>query len=63
MWHVWGWRSPCGVLMGKSELKNLLVRPKRRWGITLKSILKMVGRDWIAVVQGAFWFHELGSVS
>jgi hypothetical protein len=57
MWHAWERRENCRrFLLGKSEGKRLLVKPRRRWedGIRmdLKEIGWGVGVEWIHLAQG-----------
>jgi len=50
MWHVW----VCRVLVGKSEGKRPLGRPKRRWVDNIRMDLQEVGcgyMDWIGLAQ------------
>ena len=55
MWHVRGERrGVCGVLVGKSEGKRPLVRPRFRWEDNIKKDLQEVGcgeMDWIELAQ------------
>jgi hypothetical protein len=57
MWHVWGrGRGVYRVLVGKSEGKRLLGRPRRRWEDNIKMDLQEVGcggMDWIELAQVA----------
>jgi hypothetical protein len=53
MWHVWG-RGVCRVLMGKTEGKGPLGRPRRRWEDNIKMDIQEMGRgrmDCIEMVQ------------
>jgi hypothetical protein len=45
--------SVCRVLVGKSEGKSPLGRPRRRWGIILRWMFRKWdgGMDWIGLAQ------------
>jgi hypothetical protein len=54
MWHAWEERNVYKVLMGKSEGKRPLGRPRRRWedGIRIDPTEIGWGRvDWIQLAQ------------
>jgi hypothetical protein len=51
---MWEWRGVYRVLVGKSEGKRPLGRPKRRWENNIKMDLEKVGcgsMDWIERAQ------------
>jgi len=56
-----GRRGAHGVLVGKSEGKRLLGRPRRRWEDNIEIILKIGqnGVDWVDLAQdttsGGLW--------
>ena len=55
MWRVWVRRGGCiRFLMGKTEGKRPLGRPRRRWVNNIRMDLQEVGcgyMDWIGLVQ------------
>jgi hypothetical protein len=53
MWHAWR-RGVYRVLVGRSEGKRPLERPRRRWEDNIKMDLRVVGVDgvnWIRLAQ------------
>jgi hypothetical protein len=47
-------RNACRILVGKSEGKRLLGRPKRRWVVNIKIDCREIGwggMDWIDLAQ------------
>jgi hypothetical protein len=53
MWHAWE-RKVYKVLMGKSEGKRPLGRPRRRWEYGIRMDLREIGLvvlDWIRLAQ------------
>jgi hypothetical protein len=43
MWHVWGRRFSCRVLVGITERRRKLGRSGRRWADIIKMVLQEVG--------------------
>jgi len=58
-------RGVYGVLVGKSEGKRKLVRPRRRWEDNIKMDLQEVGyggMDWIELAQDRDNWHVFVNV-
>jgi hypothetical protein len=54
MWHVWGRRSAYTALVGKSEGRRPLGRPRRKWEDNIKMDFREVGCggvDWFDLTQ------------
>jgi hypothetical protein len=55
MWHAWERREKCtGFLVGKSEGKTTLVRPRHRWEDGIRMNFKETGWrsvEWIQLAQ------------
>jgi hypothetical protein len=45
MWHAWGRRGVYRVLVGRSEMKKPLGRPRHRWEDYIKMDLREIGID------------------
>ena len=67
--HVAGmeeWRGVHKVLVGKTEGKRPLGRPRRRWEDNIKMDLEEVGRgcgDWMELAQDRDRFHKMRGIS
>jgi hypothetical protein len=58
MWHTWE-RNVYKVLMGKTEGKRPLGRPRHRWEYGIRMDLREIGWgsvDWIQLAQDRDWW-------
>ena len=56
-------RGVCRVLVGKSEGKRPLGRPRRRWEDNIKMDFQEVGMDWILLAQDTdMWWALVNAV-
>jgi hypothetical protein len=51
MLHGWGKRNAYRILVGNSEGKRPLGRPRRRWVDNIEMDLREIGWDWIDLAQ------------
>jgi transposase len=47
------------ILVGKTERKRPLGRPRRRWVVNIKMDLRYDGMDWIDLAQDSYQWRAL----
>jgi hypothetical protein len=62
MWHEWGKRNVCRLIVRKPEGKRPLGRPRRRWMDNIKIDVIEIGLsivDWIGLGQDRYRWRAL----